>query len=69
MIAVQGWLDEERLASKLIMQVHDELVLEVPQAELDRVLPAVQRIMNGVARLSVPLEVDCGVGSNWEQAH
>ena len=69
MIAVQRWLDEERLASKLIMQVHDELVLEVPQAELDRVLPAVQRIMNGVARLSVPLEVDCGVGSNWEQAH
>ncbi|HWS73748.1 MAG TPA: DNA polymerase I, partial [Quisquiliibacterium sp.] len=57
MIAVQRWLDERNLGSKLIMQVHDELVLEVPRAELDEVLPAVRRIMTGVARLSVPLEV------------
>ena len=69
MIAVQRWLDERRLGAKLIMQVHDELVLEVPQAELDEVRPAVQRIMTGVARLSVPLEVECGVGDNWERAH
>ena len=69
MIAVQRWLDERRLGAKLIMQVHDELVLEVPQAELDEVRPALQRIMTGVARLSVPLEVECGVGDNWERAH
>ncbi|MBX3590382.1 MAG: DNA polymerase I [Burkholderiaceae bacterium] len=69
MIAVQRWLDERRSGAKLIMQVHDELVLEVPQAELDEVRPALQRIMTGVARLSVPLEVECGVGDNWERAH
>jgi len=69
MIAVQRWLDERRLGAKLIMQVHDELVLEVPQAELDEVRPALQRIMTGVASLSVPLEVECGVGDNWERAH
>jgi DNA polymerase-1 len=57
------------LGAKLIMQVHDELVLEVPQAELDEVRPALPRIMTGVARLSVPLEVECGVGDNWERAH
>ncbi|MCO5107459.1 MAG: DNA polymerase I [Burkholderiaceae bacterium] len=69
MIAVQRWLDERALAARLIMQVHDELVLEVPQAELDEVRPALRRIMAGVAQLSVPLEVECGVGANWEQAH
>jgi DNA polymerase-1 len=69
MIAVQRWLDERRSGAKLIMQVHDELVLEVPQAELDEVRAALQRIMTGVARLSVPLEVECGVGDNWERAH
>ncbi|MEB2353352.1 MAG: DNA polymerase I [Burkholderiaceae bacterium] len=69
MIAVQRWLDERRLASKLVMQVHDELVLEVPQAELDALRSALPPLMTGVARLSVPLEVECGVGVNWEQAH
>ncbi len=69
MIAVQRWLDERRMASKLIMQVHDELVLEVPRAELDEVRSELPRLMTGVASLSVPLEVECGVGANWEQAH
>jgi len=69
MIAVQRWLDERPMASKLIMQVHDELVLEVPQAELDEVRSELPRLMTGVASLSVPLEVECGVGANWEQAH
>src|SRR5574340_1807213 len=58
MIAVQRWLDERRPGTKLIMQVHDELVLEVPQAELDEVRPARQRIMTGVARPSVPRAVE-----------
>ncbi len=69
MIAVQEWIDQEKLATKLIMQVHDELVLEVPEGELERVKPGVERLMIGVAKLDVPLVVDAGVGGNWEKAH
>jgi DNA polymerase-1 len=69
MIEVQGWLERERLATKLIMQVHDELVLEVPEGELARVKPEVEKLMTGVAKLAVPLVVDAGVGDNWEKAH
>jgi DNA polymerase-1 len=69
MIAVQGWIESERLATKLVMQVHDELVLEVPGDELDRVKPEVERLMAGVAQLDVPLVVEAGVGNNWDEAH
>jgi DNA polymerase I len=69
MIAVQGWIESERLATKLVMQVHDELVLEVPEDELERVKPGVERLMTGVATLAVPLVVEAGVGDNWEKAH
>jgi DNA polymerase-1 len=69
MIAVQGWLERERLATKLVMQVHDELVLEVPEKELDIVKPNVEKLMMGVATLDVPLVVEAGVGDNWEEAH
>src|SRR5690606_34210378 len=69
MIAVQRWLDTERMQSKLIMQVHDELVLEVPDAELAQVRETLPRLMTEVARLDVPLEVEVGVGENWEKAH
>ena len=69
MVEVQGWLEREKLATKLIMQVHDELVLEVPEAELERVKPNVEKLMMGVAKLDVPLVVDAGVGANWEEAH
>ncbi len=69
MVAVQDWLNREHLSSKLIMQVHDELVLEVPQSELDRVREMLPGLMSGVAELAVPLVVDVGVGANWEQAH
>ncbi|MBE0612460.1 MAG: DNA polymerase I [Burkholderiales bacterium] len=69
MIAVQDWLDREGLSATLVMQVHDELVLEVPQAELSRVREELPRLMTGVAQLEVPLVVDVGVGANWEQAH
>src|SRR5690606_7299564 len=65
MIAVQGWIERERLATKLVMQVHDELVLEVPEAELDVVTSTVERLMTGVAELTVPLVVEAGVGENW----
>ena len=69
MIDVQDWLDRENLSAKLIMQVHDELVLEVPQSELARVREELPQLMTGVAQLAVPLVVDVGVGANWEQAH
>jgi len=69
MIAVQGWLEREQMASKLIMQVHDELVLEVPDAELASVKTRLQELMQSVARLDVTLVVEVGVGENWDQAH
>ena len=69
MIAVDKWLGEAMLQSKLIMQVHDELVLEVPEAELDLVKAKLTELMQGVAQLSVPLLVEVGVGKNWESAH
>ncbi len=69
MIAVQSWLDASGLGARLIMQVHDELVLEVPEADIDLVRAQLQALMTGVARLKVPLEVETGVGSNWDEAH
>jgi DNA polymerase I len=69
MIAVQGWIEREGLRTKLVMQVHDELVLEVPEDELARVKPGVEGLMSGVATLDVPLLVEAGVGANWEEAH
>jgi DNA polymerase-1 len=69
MIAVDRWLAERRLKSRLIMQVHDELVLEVPDAELAEVRRELPKLMSGVANLSVPLVVDVGAGPNWDKAH
>jgi DNA polymerase-1 len=69
MIAVQKALDDERRATKMIMQVHDELVLEVPDAEVDWARSALPRIMAGVAALKVPLLAEVGVGRNWDEAH
>ena len=69
MIAVQNWLENEKLESKLIMQVHDELVLEVPEKELDMVKYHLPKLMAGVARLNVPLIAEVGFGNNWGEAH
>jgi DNA polymerase-1 len=69
MIAVQEFLDREQLATKLIMQVHDELVLEVPEAEVRAVTSNVRELMQSVATLDVPLVAEVGVGNNWDQAH
>ena len=69
MIAVQAWLDAAGLASMLVLQVHDELVLEVPEAELDVIRAELPRQMAGVLALAVPLLAEVGVGPNWEQAH
>ena len=69
MIAVQGWLDAQHLATKLLLQVHDELVLEVPDSEVAAVREQLPVLMGGVARLAVPLLVEVGVGPNWDEAH
>ena len=71
MIDVSRWLVSDDLKSKLIMQVHDELVLEVPEAELDLVKEKLPQIMAGVdeGMLNVPLVAEVGVGMNWEEAH
>jgi DNA polymerase-1 len=69
MIAVQDWLDKEKLKSLMVMQVHDELVLDVPLDELEQVKQTLPQLMAGVAQLKVPLVADLGFGPNWEQAH
>jgi DNA polymerase-1 len=69
MIAVDKWLRDEKLATKLIMQVHDELVLEVPDNELELVKQKLPKLMQNVAKLDVPLLAEVGVGNNWESAH
>ena len=69
MIAVQAWLDREGLGARLILQVHDELVFEVPQGEAARVMAELPGLMTGVAKLRAPLVADVGSGPNWEQAH
>ena len=82
MVAVQNWLESEvvlavnphsgcsqKLQTRLIMQVHDELVLEVPDNELELVKEKLPGLMCHVAELKVPLEVGLGVGVNWEAAH
>jgi DNA polymerase-1 len=69
MIAVQQALDSEQRATKMVMQVHDELVLEVPEHELDWAKEAVPRLMSDVAKFSVPLVAEVGVGANWDEAH
>ena len=69
MIAVQGWIESENLGTRMIMQVHDELVLQVPEAELELVKATLPQLMAGVATLNVPLVAETGVGRNWEEAH
>jgi DNA polymerase-1 len=69
MLAVDDWLREDDCGARMIMQVHDELVLEVPKSEVQRVSDEVVRLMSSVADLAVELKVDVGSGANWAQAH
>lgn len=69
MIAVQGAIDREGRGTRIIMQVHDELVFEVPEAEVDWVRVQVPALMAGVASFNVPLLAEVGIGANWDQAH
>ncbi|WP_454829182.1 DNA polymerase I [Paraburkholderia xenovorans] len=69
MIAVQKWIEESKIGTRMIMQVHDELILEVPDAELSDVRKRLPELMCGVADLKVPLVAEVGAGLNWEEAH
>ena len=69
MIAVQVAIDRARRATRIVMQVHDELVFEVPEDERDWVRTEVPRLMAGVAELKVPLLAEVGFGLNWDEAH
>ncbi|MDR2637842.1 MAG: DNA polymerase I [Zoogloeaceae bacterium] len=69
MIAVEGWLEREKLQSRLVLQVHDELVLEVPEGELAVIHANLPRLMAGVGALKVPLLAEIGTGNDWEAAH
>ena len=69
MIAVQHWLEADKLGARMVMQVHDELVLEVPDDEIALVKERLPQLMAGVAQLKVPLVADVGCGANWEVAH
>jgi DNA polymerase-1 len=69
MVAVQKALDDQQRKTMVIMQVHDELVFEVPEAEVDWVKSEIPRLMAGVAALKVPLLAEVGLGPNWDQAH
>jgi DNA polymerase I len=69
MIAVQDWLEASNTGTRMIMQVHDELILEVPDSELSEVRKRLPELMCGVATLKVPLVAEVGAGANWEEAH
>ncbi len=69
MVAVQDWLLAEQLETRMVMQVHDELVLDVPDSEVETVIRRLPDLMCGVAQLSVPLVAEVGAAENWEQAH
>uniref|UniRef100_UPI003FD8167F DNA polymerase I n=1 Tax=Sutterella sp. TaxID=1981025 RepID=UPI003FD8167F len=69
MIAVDAWLRGEGLESRLLLQVHDELVVETPPEEMERVKTKLPELMAGAATLSVPLIAEVGVGKNWGEAH
>jgi DNA polymerase-1 len=69
MIRVDQWLRESAIDARMIMQVHDELVLEVAESQVQAVTEGISEIMMQAAELSVPLEVEVGVGDNWQQAH
>ena len=69
MIRLPGALGDAGLQARMLLQVHDELIFEVPVRECDATIDVVRSVMNGAAHLDVPLIVDAGIGNNWEEAH
>ncbi|MBO6518641.1 MAG: DNA polymerase I [Rhodospirillales bacterium] len=69
MVRVQQALDDAKLGARMLLQVHDELIFEVPEKEVEKTKSAVKDVMESAAVLNVPLEVDIGTGANWDEAH
>jgi DNA polymerase-1 len=69
MVAVQNWLEQEQLKTRMLLQVHDELVFEAPPDEFEHLKSSLPQLMGSIAELKVPLIVSIGVGDNWEEAH
>ncbi len=69
MLDVESWLEQEKLDARIIMQVHDELVLEVAEAQLEQVTEGLKARMEAAMSLDVPLLVEAGIGDNWDEAH
>jgi DNA polymerase-1 len=69
MLTVDKWLKDQNSGARMIMQVHDELVLEAPADEAADIAAEIAKLMNAAAQLAVPLKVDTGIGLNWDEAH
>ena len=69
MIKMHKSLEKEKSQAQIILQVHDELILDTPEKEIDKVVNLTTEAMMGAAQLDVPLEIDIGIGDNWDQAH
>ncbi len=69
MITVDTWLTKNKIDARLIMQVHDELVFEIAEDQIDDAAAEIRQIMSNAAKLAVTLEVDIGIGYNWDEAH
>jgi DNA polymerase-1 len=69
MIKVQEKIMAEKLQTKMVLQVHDELLFDVPRNEIEQIQPIVRDGMQNAAQLIVPLEVEIGIGTNWLEAH
>ena len=69
MIRMYQALEKEKSEARIILQVHDELILDTPEKEIDRVIELTTEAMKEATLLDVPLEIDIGIGDNWDQAH
>jgi DNA polymerase-1 len=69
MINIHNWLREEKIGTRMILQVHDELLFDAPKAEIEYVKPKIEELMKNALPLSVPMEIGLGVGENWLEAH
>ena len=69
MLSVDKWIESDAPDVRMIMQVHDELIFEIPQEQVESACESIRNLMNNVAKLRVPLLVDVGIGNNWDEAH
>jgi DNA polymerase-1 len=69
MVAMDRELSRSKLKAKMLLSVHDELLFEVPEKEIDALSALAKQVMESVAHLNVPITVETGVGKNWDQAH